>query len=287
MSRTDANVRRLPPETLALHKRLRDVGRHHERDLERIRAFMSASRIALQQARRRFAGQPIDDGLERDYAAIAERWGKDGMSGFHECFALLTLALEARREDVLGPLFMALELGDSYRGQFFTPPAISRTMAEINIAGIEEVIAKNGFATMSEPACGSGGMTIEFAEAMIRRGFNPVRHLRAHLIDKDRICADMAYVQLTLMAIPAVVVHGDALRAEEWWTGETLFWPRPLGTPLSQTNPLAALPDHVPVTRKPKPASKTSRKQAPKRPGKRPGKHTGKSKRAPLKKAAE
>lgn len=265
MSRTDPNVRRLPPETLALYKRLRDIGRYHERDLERIRAFMTAARLALQQARRRYAGLPIDEGLERDYAAIAEKWGKDGMAGFHECFGLLTLALDARREDVLGPLFMALELGDSYRGQFFTPPSVSRMIAEMNVEGIDKVIAEKGFVTMSEPACGSAGMTIEFGEAMRRRGFEPARYLRAHVIDKDRICADMAYIQLTLMAIPAVVVHGDALKVEEWWSAETLLWPVP----------------------RPRKALVEEPKAEPKRPLKRPLYKRTAKRRYPLKDAAE
>ena len=41
-------------------------------------------------------------------------------------------------------------------------------------------------------------------------------HLHVTAIDVDAKCVHMAYLQFSLLHIPAVIVHGNALSLEEW-----------------------------------------------------------------------
>ncbi|EKO3939161.1 hypothetical protein F7U67_001683 [Vibrio metschnikovii] len=59
--------------------------------------------------------------------------------------------------------------------------------------------------------CGAGGMVIALAQTMYEQGFNPQKQLWASCIDIDPVAAMMAYVQLSLLHIPAEVVIGNSL----------------------------------------------------------------------------
>jgi hypothetical protein len=57
--------------------------------------------------------------------------------------------------------------------------------------------------------------------AMQERGLNYQRDVHVTAIDLDSTAAMMAYVQLSLMHVPAVVVHGNTLTLEQysqWFT---------------------------------------------------------------------
>ena len=68
--------------------------------------------------------------------------------------------------------------------------------------------------TISDPACGSAGMIIAYAENLLEAGFNPSKKMYAHCIDIDPIAADMSFIQLSLLGIPAQVVTGNSLTLE-------------------------------------------------------------------------
>ena len=108
---------------------------------------------------------------------------------------------------------MRLNLGNSSIGQYETPYTVSKFMAEINFSELEisQKIANNHLITLSEPCCGSGGMIIAFAETMKEHNFNYQKHLYVEAIDIDEMSFMMAYIQLTLLGIPAKVIHGDTL----------------------------------------------------------------------------
>jgi hypothetical protein len=59
-------------------------------------------------------------------------------------------------------------------------------------------------------------MVVATAQAMHQAGLNYPETLHATCVDIDPRCVHMAYVQLSLMGIPAVVVHGNALSLEVW-----------------------------------------------------------------------
>ena len=75
---------------------------------------------------------------------------------------------------------------------------------------------KEGPITINEPTCGSGTMVIGAAWAMQRKGID-YRHKSFFVAqDIDIRCVWMAYIQLSLYGIPAVVIHGNTLTMETW-----------------------------------------------------------------------
>ena len=59
-------------------------------------------------------------------------------------------------------------------------------------------------------------MVIATAEAFRDEGINYQQAMHATCIDIDATAVHMAYVQLTLLHIPAIVIHGNALSLEQW-----------------------------------------------------------------------
>ena len=103
---------------------------------------------------------------EAEYEKAIERLG--GMETPAEIFALATAELERNpHQDFLGKLYMALNLGSHWHGQYFTPYHISDFMAKITIGeGTKDEIAEKGYVSVSEPCVGAGGMLIAAANAM-------------------------------------------------------------------------------------------------------------------------
>lgn len=158
---------------------------------------------------------------EARYLQIVGTYERPEVERFKEMFFCLVDWLERGFGDRLGELFMSLELGDAYKGQFFTPFEVSSLMAELTLIGMEETIRTRGFIEMSEPACGSGGMVIACAQAMKINGFNYQKMMHATLVDVDATAVHMAYVQCSLYGIPAIIVHGNTLSMKEyahWYT---------------------------------------------------------------------
>lgn len=151
---------------------------------------------------------------EARYLEIAGRYSADEMARFAELLAAVAMKLEDGLDDVLGKLYMSLDLGNERLGQFFTPFDVSLTMARMSTPDIVARIADEGFITMNEPACGSGGMVIALAQRLKDDGLNPQRVIHVTAQDLDATAVHMTYVHLTLLHIPAVVVHGNTLTLE-------------------------------------------------------------------------
>lgn len=52
---------------------------------------------------------------------ICARYEASDIANMQEMFCMMVSALEAKFHDFLGAIFMELELGDNFRGQYFTP----------------------------------------------------------------------------------------------------------------------------------------------------------------------
>lgn len=158
---------------------------------------------------------------EARYFQIIKTYSKEELSSFTELLALLTDALSAGPADVLGQLFMALELGSHWIGQFFTPIELAKLMARMTLGTptAEDIEARGGFIALNEPACGSGCMVLAFADAMAESHLNYQQQLHVTAQDLDITAVHMAYVQLSLMHIPAVILHGNSLMVEvrDYW----------------------------------------------------------------------
>ena len=181
--------------------------------------FCEAAALSLRQPFER------SEKNERAYLDLINRYEPDEQPRFAELLALTVEALTEQPRDFLGECFHELELYNQYKGQYFTPFDISRMMARISLAGLEEKIRQRGYLELNEPTCGSGGMVIAAAEEFKARGLNPVNTLFAVAQDLDRKCCNMAYIQLSLLAIPAAVIWGNTLLVEcrEQWLSAGYF----------------------------------------------------------------
>lgn len=145
---------------------------------------------------------------EKEYLAIAKKYDEETFSCFSEMFALLVIAMEKERKDILGEIYMNLGLGKKGSGQVFTPFHVAGLMANLMLT--EDISPKKPY-TMSEPTCGSGVMVIALAKIMKERGINYIQCLRVVAQDIDWTAVYMTFVQLSLYGIDAVVIQGDAL----------------------------------------------------------------------------
>jgi hypothetical protein len=157
---------------------------------------------------------------EARYLQIVARYAAEEVARFPAMLGCVTESLHFGMKDCLGQLFMSLQLGDHWKGQFFTPYEVARLMARLTGLPSPADLSRRGFVTLSEPACGAGAMLIAAAETMLDAGINYQQHLHVTGVDIDATAVHMAYVQLSLLHVPAIVVHGDALwpgAADPYW----------------------------------------------------------------------
>ncbi|WP_423241945.1 N-6 DNA methylase [Pantoea agglomerans] len=150
------------------------------------------------------------ENIEQSRKICAKYSGSD-LSNLHALFCLMVCALEAKFHDFLGAIFMELELGDDRNGQYFTPYHVQSLLAKLLRPDVDETIRREGFVTVSDPACGAAGMIVAYAENLLEAGYNPSEHMFGSCIDIDPVAADMAFIQLSLLGIPAEVVTGNTL----------------------------------------------------------------------------
>lgn len=154
---------------------------------------------------------------EARYLDIAKRYEREDLNRFARMLACVTMSLEGGFKDCLGELFMTLELGDHWRGQYFTPYTVSYLMAKMTMGtSRSDIEAAGGFITLSEPTVGAGGMVIAAAQALHEEGINYQQCLHVTAQDIDATAVHMAYIQLALLHVPALVIHGDSLACSCW-----------------------------------------------------------------------
>lgn len=180
--------------------------------------FVAMSAISIRNA----VDHTDRDIYEEQYLTIVKRYDREEVEIFPRMLAELTLALEEDMSDVLGQIFSQLELGNRWKGQFFTPDCVCRLMAAMSYGeGLQSAITEKGFITVGEPAVGGGAMIIAFAHEMKQQGINYQQTLHVTATDIDLRAVHMAYLQLSLLHIPAIVIHGDTIRMEtysNWYT---------------------------------------------------------------------
>lgn len=170
--------------------------------------FISCSVIALENRLQ------YSEKREQKYLQIAARYEKTDMENMAHLLAHVVMGLENEPSDFLGRVFMQLEMGDKYRGQFFTPWSIARMMAQFQLGDVEKHFQTKPFITLQEPACGAGCMTLAFARVLQDAGYPPHRYLWVSATDIDPLAAGMAYIQLSLCGVAGEVVIGNSLKDE-------------------------------------------------------------------------
>lgn len=158
---------------------------------------------------------------EERYLQIAKSYDRTELERFAQMLGCVTLALEDGMHDCLGKLFMALEMSNSFKGQFFTPWELCGLMARVTLTDARTQTEERGFIAVSEPAAGAGAMVIAMADALREQGLNYQQCMHVIAVDVDPTAAHMCYLQLSLLHVPAIVVVGNSLTLEErshWYT---------------------------------------------------------------------
>ncbi len=168
---------------------------------------------------------------EQKYMDIAKRYSDTELKKFSKMMGLLTMATQEKMFDAMGAIYMSLGVAGKQLGQFFTPYHLCQTMADISLDKIDYT---SGWLSVYEPSVGAGGNIIAYCEALHNAGVNYQEHIVVVCQDLDLKCVHMAYVQLSLYGIPAIVVQGNTLK--EPWTVEQGFNEYTYITPMYMLN---------------------------------------------------
>lgn len=205
MSRIQAIARLLEDSTAGGARRLAQV----------FEDFVELAAITLRNAVDH-ADQAAWQAREARFAEVAARYTADERTRFAEALALVTIELHRAPGDVLGSLYMSLDLGNERLGQFFTPYSVAQVMASLAAPSLVQQIRETGHATLYEPACGAGAFIIAVAEQLRAVGLEPQRTLRVSMEDVYAQAMHMSYIHLSLLHVPAAVHHRDTLTGESF-----------------------------------------------------------------------
>lgn len=172
--------------------------------------FLTCASYSLRQGVYKLQTGEMSDEFEETVLKEQNRF-KD-WTKFSEALGILVLALEQESYDFLGTFMSEMEMNDSkWKGQCFTPQSVCNLMAEMSCQRLEPQSGRT--LLLNEPACGGGAMVIATSEILKRNGFFPW-HYFWMAVDVDWRCFAMTYIQLTLLGIPAKVIHGNSITLE-------------------------------------------------------------------------
>lgn len=157
---------------------------------------------------------------EKEYAQCIERLGS--VEAPAKILAIIVEALEKNPEqDFLGKIYMQLNLGSHWHGQFFTPYNICKLMSEITCDDVNKQIEEKWYISVCDSACGAGDTLIAAANTMKRSKYNFQNHVLFVGQDIDRIVGMMCYIQLALLGCAGYICIANTLSNP--MTGSTLF----------------------------------------------------------------
>ena len=168
--------------------------------------------------------QPCDFRQEREdeYLQIIKKYDKSEQDLFPQSLAEIIESFEQERfADILGDLYMQLEMGNKWKGQFFTPYNICHMMAQMSASNVKAEIEEKGYMSVNDPCCGGGAMLIAFAENCFKQEVNYHNHVLFAAQDIDPVVAKMCYIQMSLLGMAGYVIIGNSLTQPP--TGNTLF----------------------------------------------------------------
>lgn len=150
---------------------------------------------------------------EEEYKQIIGKYKKEEQELIFHIFAELSNEYEMNPfQDLLGELYMRLDMGSKALGQFFTPYNLSQLCAEMmDIALVKQEIAENGYVTINEPSCGAGANIIAALEFLHHNGINYQKEAVVVCQDISALTAKMCHVALSFLGCQAVIKVGDTL----------------------------------------------------------------------------
>jgi len=185
---------------------------------EKFRAFLTMVECELRQAVWKMnTGEFNNDFSER----YKREWNRlEHPEKMIEAFCLLVQALEEKRYDFIGTTLGELGLADSkWKGQCFTPPELCTLMANMTMSDKEP--DDNHTLLLDECAVGGGAILIAASDTLIKKNFWPW-HYHWFATDVDQKCFQMAYIQCSLLGIPATIINGNSLTLEEFDRATTI-----------------------------------------------------------------
>lgn len=173
--------------------------------------FITMSAISIANA----LGGPHKEAREREYMNHASRYSAAEIETFAQMLGEVATGMEFNPDqDLLGELFMALDLSNEWKGQFFTPYSVCRAMSGMTYGDdFRARIEQNGWVSVNDPACGAGALLIAFANECRRPGHD-INYQTSVLFvgqDIDFLAGMMCYIQLSLMGCPGYVVIDDSI----------------------------------------------------------------------------
>lgn len=145
------------------------------------------------------------DERENLYLETIKKYKKSEQEIIPCIFQKIQEAIERNpHQDFLGSIYMNLNLGDHWKGQFFTPYSVCSMMGAVVTDTCVDKIEKTGWATLNDCACGAGATLIagiHSIEAELRRRDSNLKwweHVLVTAQDVDYITALMCYIQLSL-----------------------------------------------------------------------------------------
>lgn len=172
---------------------------------------------------------------EKEYERCIKEIGS--VETVSKMLAIIVMAYEANPDqDFLGKMYMQLNLGSHWHGQFFTPYNVCKMMAEMNFGdGTQAEVERKGYISVCDPACGAGATLIAAANSLKAAGINYQQNVVFVGQDIDRVVGQMCYIQLSLLGCAGYIciadtivnpVAGSALQPVEQKGQE--FWYTPL-----------------------------------------------------------
>lgn len=170
---------------------------------------------------------------ENEYLRIINSYNKDEQEVFPLLFADVIQQFISDSEgtpkyrDFLGDTFQELGLANKWKAQFFTPQCISDMIGVVNAGDLKQYIDSQGYATVLEPCIGGGSMVLGLVNALFQQGLNPTKQIVVTAYDLDIRCVHMAYIQLSLAGVPAMIQQRNTLTNETygdfWYTPVFIF----------------------------------------------------------------
>ena len=157
---------------------------------------------------------PHREHREKLYMETAKKYSKGELDIMAEMMALVVTGMENNPDqDFLGELYMCMDMGNQWTGQFFTPYDVCKAMSLMNYSDgvIESQVRERGFVGVSDPACGAGALLIAFANVCREKKLNYQQHCLFIAQDIDQLAGMMCYIQLSLMGCAGHVIVDDTL----------------------------------------------------------------------------
>ncbi|MBQ1452753.1 MAG: N-6 DNA methylase [Ruminococcus sp.] len=155
------------------------------------------------------------DKREEMFKNVARKYDEKEIQLFLRIFAEIVNQLEIEPEqDFLGDLYMQLDLGSHWHGQFFTPYNVCKMTADLQLPA--ELSFEDAKAvTITDCACGGGALLIASAHAyrtkMAKIGLNAQDFVCLYAQDLSMVAALMCYIQISLQGYAGKIKIGDSL----------------------------------------------------------------------------